>query len=74
MTKVASYSATKRDGQWTVKREGSRVSSVHSTQEAAWSETRRLARGSGGEAMLKGGDGRIQARNVYGKDPYPPKR
>ncbi|MGB6349004.1 MAG: DUF2188 domain-containing protein [Pseudolabrys sp.] len=70
----ASFWTTKRNDGWAVKKEGAtRVSSVHNSQSDAWAETRRLARGSGGEAYLKGSDGRIRARNTYGKDPFPPK-
>jgi hypothetical protein len=69
------YWTSKRpDGSWTVKKSGtSRASSVHSTQDSAWKEARRLARGAGSEAYLKGRDGKIRARNSYGNDPYPPK-
>jgi Uncharacterized protein conserved in bacteria (DUF2188) len=59
---------------WSVKKKGAaRISSIHASQSDAWAETRRLARGSGGDAVLKGTDGRIRARNVYGKDPFPQK-
>ena len=38
---------------WAVKKEGNtRASSVYLTQQEAWAETRRLARGAGGEASL----------------------
>jgi len=68
------YWTSKRTAGWAVKKEGaSRAASVHSTQSEAWTEARRLARGSGGEAFLKGEDGKIRARNTYGKDPFPPK-
>jgi hypothetical protein len=59
---------------WQVKGSGnSKASSVHETQAEAWSEARRLARGSGGEAFLQGRNGQIRTRNSYGHDPYPPK-
>lgn len=71
---TANYWTTKRSDGWAVKKEGaSKASSLHETQADAWSEARRLARGAGGEALLKGSDGKIRARNTYGKDPYPPK-
>jgi hypothetical protein len=71
---AASFWTSKRDHGWAVKKEGAtRVSSLHSSQSDAWAEARRLARGSDGEAYLKGSDGRIKARNTYGKDPFPPK-
>mgnify|MGYP001112069544 CR=1 FL=1 len=72
MTK--NYWTTKREDGWAVKKEGAaKASSVHENQSEAWAETRRLARGAGGEAFLQGSDGKIRARNTYGKDPYPPK-
>lgn len=74
MAKNTNYWTSKSESGWTVKREGaSKASSVHSTQKSAWNEARRLARGSGGEAFLKGANGQIRARNTYGTDPYPPK-
>jgi hypothetical protein len=70
----ASFWTLKSDHGWAVKKEGAtRVSSVHSSQSDAWAEARRLARGSDGEAYLKGSDGRIRAKNIYGKGPFPPK-
>lgn len=74
MANDKNYWTTKHNDGWAVKKEGStRASSVHETQADAWGEARRLARGAGGEALLQGRDGKIQARNTYGKDPYPPK-
>lgn len=68
------YWTTKREDGWAVKKEGaSKASSLHEGQSEAWAEARRLARGSGGEAFLQGADGKIRARNTYGKDPYPPR-
>jgi uncharacterized protein DUF2188 len=68
------FLATKGNKGWAVKKEGAtRATSIHGTQSDAWAETRRLARGSSGDAVLKGTDGRIRARNAYGKDPFPPK-
>ena len=74
MAQSKNFWAAVRPEGWAVKREGaSRASSTHSTQAAAWNEARRLARGSGGEALLQGEDGRIRTRNTYGKDPFPPR-
>jgi hypothetical protein len=73
MIKSNFWTTPHSDG-WAVKREGSsRATSLHSTQADAWQETRRRARGAGGEAYLKGKDGKIRARNTYGTDPFPPK-
>ena len=75
MTAKKDYWTSKRsDGKWVVKKDGSsKASSLHVTQENAWREARRLARGEGSEAFLKGKDGKIRTRNSYGNDSYPPK-
>ena len=75
MAEKKNYWTTQRnDGKWAVKKAGSkRASSIHKNQGNAWKEARRLARGEGSEAFLKGKDGKIRARNSYGSDPYPPK-
>lgn len=74
MSKSKNYWTTPHSDGWAVKGEGrQRASSVHQTQEGAWNETRRLARGAGGEALLRGKNGQIRARNTYGHDPFPPK-
>ncbi len=62
------------DGKWEVICEGAvRPSRVFDTQAEAWDYCRQMARAAGGEAYLKGRNGRIRERNTYGKDPYPPK-
>jgi len=62
-----------KDG-WKVKKEGAtRHCSAFRTQGEAWSEAKRLARQSNGEAFLQGLDGKIRERNSYGSDPRPPK-
>ena len=67
----AKYLATKESSGWAVKKEGaSRAASVHDNQTDAWAETRRLARGAGGEALLQGSDGRVRASNTYFKPPH----
>lgn len=75
MTEKNDYWTSKRkDGKWAVKRSGSsKATSLHETQDNAWKEARRLARGASSEAFLKGKDGKIRARNSYENDPYPPK-
>jgi hypothetical protein len=68
------WTSKRKDGQWSVKRSGaSKASSLHSTQNEAWLETRRLAKGSGSEAFLKDRNGQIRTRNSYDNDPFPPK-
>ena len=62
------------DGKWESKREGSeRAAKVTETQAEAWDHSKSKAKESGGEAFLKGRDGKIRERNTYGKDPFPPK-
>lgn len=74
MPKSKNYWTVKNGENWSVKKEeSSRASSNHSTQYDAWKETRRLARGSGGEAILQGRDGKIRAKNSYGYDSFPPR-
>jgi hypothetical protein len=65
----ANFWATKKSGNWVVRKQGSdRIASTHTTQSDAWAETRRLARGAGGDAYLRDGNGNVRARNTYGKD------
>ena len=62
------------DGKWESKAEGAkRASKVTDTQAEAWEYSKDMARKTGGEAYLKGRNGKIRERNTYGKDPYPPK-
>ena len=68
------YWTTKGEDGWKVKREGNqRATSLHETQSEAWKKARFRAKQNGGEAFLKGRDGKIRERNSYGNDPYPPK-
>lgn len=63
---ASNFSVVKTSNGWVVRKDGSsRVASVHSTQTEAWAESRRLARGSGGSAVLRGDDGQIRAQNSY---------
>lgn len=74
MPSSKNYWTTRSGDGWAVRREGAKkATSRHDSQSDAWSETRRLARGSGGEAFLQGRNGQIRARNTYGEDPFPPK-
>ena len=74
MSGKKNYWTSKRsDGKWAVKRSGSnKASSLFGTQQDAWKEARRLARGAGSEAFLKGVDGKIRTRNHYDNDLYLP--
>ena len=67
------WTQQRRDGKWETKREGAgRPLFVTDTQAQAWAYTKALAKAAGGEALLKGQNGRIRKRNTYGPDPYPP--
>ncbi len=74
MPNQKNYWTQKRpDGRWESKGEGdSRASKVTDTQAEAWEHSRHMARQGGGEAFLKGCDGKIRERNSYGSDPHPP--
>jgi len=64
-----SFWTSKSGSSWQVKKAGAtQPASVHNSQSGAWNEARRLARGAGGDAYLKGTDGRIRAQNSYKED------
>ena len=68
------WTQQRKDGRWESKREGARrASKASDTQAGAWDYSKSQAKKSGGEAFLKGRDGKIRERNTYGKDPFPPK-
>jgi hypothetical protein len=69
-TKVSSvYRATEKNEEWVVTVEGfNHPRSTHLDQASAWHETKRLARGAAGEALLQGRDGEIRTRNSYKRD------
>lgn len=59
---------------WAAKREGSdRASKTFDTKKEAEEYAREKARQAGGELTIHGKDGKIQDRDSYGNDPYPPK-
>jgi hypothetical protein len=64
----------RKDGGWSVKREGSkRSSAVTETQAEAVKEGRKFAQESKGELAVHGEDGKIREKRSYGNDPCPPK-
>lgn len=61
-------------GGWAVKKSGStRVSKSFDRKEDAIKYGRELSRKEKSELYIHKKDGRIQDRNSYGKDPFPPK-
>jgi hypothetical protein len=47
--------------------------SSHHTKETAQAEGRGIAKAAQVEHLIHGRNGRIQARNSYGRDPFPPR-
>ncbi len=65
---------SKEKGGWTVKKSGStRASQSFDRKEDAVKFGRELSRKEKTELYIHKKDGRIQDRNSYGKDPFPPK-
>ncbi|QEE35200.1 DUF2188 domain-containing protein [Octadecabacter sp. SW4] len=61
-------------GRWSVRKAGSdRASNTYETQGEAIEVARERARNQHTELYIHGRDGRIRARDSYGRDPYPPK-
>lgn len=59
---------------WAVRREGSdRASSVHATKDEALEQGRDTARRENTELVIHGRDGRIQDKDSFGGDPFPPR-
>jgi hypothetical protein len=62
------------EGKWAVKEEGSSTPlKTHGTKKKAVRDGREVAKERGVEHFIHGKDGKIQDRESYGKDPYPPK-
>ena len=64
----------KDNGGWVVKKSGSfRVSKIFRTKKDAVKYGREISRREKTELYIHKKDGRIQDRNSYGNDPFPPK-
>lgn len=64
----------KRDGQWVVRGESTRIiKSVHPTQLDAIIAARKIAQNEKSELVIHGLDGRIRERDRYFAEPLPPK-
>ena len=72
---MSNQHVVQRPNGWGVRGEGnSRDTSLHPTQEQARNAARQIATNQGGDVIVHGRDGKIRARDTYGKpDPYPPK-
>ncbi len=75
MSKKSNHVVPSKDrGRWDVKKSGStRASKSFDRKEDAVKYGRKLSRKEKTELYIHKKDGRIQDRNSYGKDPFPPK-
>jgi hypothetical protein len=63
-----------RGDRWAVQGAGnSRATIIADTQREAIDAAREIARNQRTELIIHSGDGRINRRDSYGNDPYPPK-
>jgi hypothetical protein len=59
---------------WGVRGEGNeRLTSHHDTKREAEEAAREIARNQRSDVVIHGRDGRIQDRDSYGNDPFPPR-
>ena len=59
---------------WAVKKEGSgRFTVITETKKEAVEVAREIAKHNQSELIIHGKDGKIQDKDSYGKDPFPPK-
>ena len=73
MPKKNIYIAPQGD-RWAVKREGNaRLISTHRTKALADNTARPIARREKVELVIRGKDGRIQDKDSFGNDPFPPR-
>jgi hypothetical protein len=64
----------RKDGNWNVRREGSkRPSHIVSTQQEANDIARRIAMNNKVDRITQGRNRRIRSHDSYGNDPNPPK-
>jgi len=62
-----------RDG-WAVKGAGAqKATKVFDTQREAIAAARQIAVSQRSELLIHGKNGKIRAKNTYGRDPHPPK-
>ena len=74
MTKKTQHVVKNPDGGWAVKKGGStKATKVYQTQDEAIRRGREIAQNQKAEFYVHGRDGRIQQKDSYGKDPFPPK-
>lgn len=73
MAKTNQHVVPRGDG-WAVQGAGnSRATRLTDTQREAIQVARQIAQNQQSELIVHGGDGKINWRDSYGNDPYPPK-
>ncbi len=62
------------NGNWAVKGEGnSKATSIHQTKASAIIAAKEIAKNQKSELVIHGRNGRIQDKDSFGNDPFPPK-
>jgi uncharacterized protein YdaT len=73
MSKGKNQHVVKHDEGWAVKGAGNgRATAVTETKKQAVQIATGIAKNQQSELVVHGGDGKIQYKNTYGNDPYPP--
>jgi hypothetical protein len=72
-TKKNVHTVKNSDGKGWVNKVAGEAVSTHRTQEKAIEKGRTIAKQAQAEHLIHGADGKIRARNTYGKDPFPPR-
>lgn len=63
-----------KEGGWNVKGEGNSRATVHTdTKQEAIDKGREIAMNQHSELVIHGKDGKIQDKDSYGNDPFPPR-
>lgn len=75
MTKKTGQHIVKNpSGGWAVKKGGSsKATKIYNTKDEAVEHGKQIAKNQKTELYIHGKDGKIQDKNSYGNDPYPPK-
>jgi hypothetical protein len=62
------------NGGWDIKKAGSSRSSAHlNNKQDAVDKARQISKNQGTELFIHGKEGKIQKKDSYGNDPFPPK-
>jgi hypothetical protein len=74
MSKKSRHVVPNSGGGWDSKKSGSERASKHfDTKKEAENYSRELAKKEGSELFIHGKDGKIQRKDSFGNDPFPPK-